>query len=247
MSGKAKGGRKDTGTKRTKGRKKKRTPFMRLDLHIHSKYSIDSPLTVRTIARRAKAIGLGGFALTDHNSVRGHRRFADVKGTGLLMVPGIEISAIEGHILAYGISSRIPRGLSTEETVDRIIAAGGMPVAAHPYRKVTGIGEKAVHQGGFKVVEVFNGRTTTRNNRKAVLLASKIAAGVTGGSDSHSLEEIGNGYTIVFERVDTVDDLLECIRKGRTRAEGTEPPMSKVVTDATGNVYNYFRRGMKRT
>jgi len=238
---KTKGKKKTTST-----RKRTETTFMTLDLHTHSKYSMDGNMTIRQISKVVKKMGLGGFALTDHNSVKGHSDLEKLKKSGLLMVPGIEVSSEQGHILGYGISVEIPSGLSVQETVERIIDAGGMPVSAHPYRKVTGIGEKAVVDADFKVIEAFNGRTTSRNNRKAVLLASKIAAAVTGGSDAHTPEEIGNGQTIVVEPVESVDELLECIRKGGTRAAGTEPSIGKVVGDATNNIYRYIKRGMKK-
>jgi predicted metal-dependent phosphoesterase TrpH len=234
--------------KKTKGPRPKdtQTSFMTLDLHIHSRYSSDGSMTIPSIAKVVKKQGLNGFAITDHNSVKGHSKFEDLKDMDLLMVPGIEVSSEKGHILGYGLSVEIPKGLSVQETVERIVEAGGMPVAAHPYRSVTGIGEKAVIDADFKVVEAFNGRTTSRCNRKAVLLASKIAAAVTGGSDAHGPEEIGNGQTVLLNPVETVDELLECIRKGGSRAAGTEPSMGKVVGDATSNVYRYIKRGMKK-
>jgi len=44
---------------------------MKLDLHIHSKYSKDSLLKPETILKVAKKRGLGGIAVTDHNTIKG--------------------------------------------------------------------------------------------------------------------------------------------------------------------------------
>ena len=75
------------------------------DMHIHSAAS-DGSYTVREIAIQAKARGLAGIAITDHDTVRG---LADIKAVSrelqLPIFPGIEISAVwEGksiHMLGY--------------------------------------------------------------------------------------------------------------------------------------------------
>jgi hypothetical protein len=77
----------------------------RADLHTHSSGSdgSDSPTE---IAEKADKIGLGGVALTDHDSLDGIQEFmnADVSDE-LIRVPGLEISAEynnrEVHILGY--------------------------------------------------------------------------------------------------------------------------------------------------
>ncbi|MFW9842637.1 MAG: PHP domain-containing protein, partial [Candidatus Thorarchaeota archaeon] len=77
----------------------------RADLHTHSSGSdgSDSP---SEIARKADKMGLGGIALTDHDSLDGIKEFmeADVSDE-ITRVPGLEISAEyndkEVHILGY--------------------------------------------------------------------------------------------------------------------------------------------------
>jgi len=44
---------------------------MKIDLHIHSKYSSDGVLELLEIVRIAKGRGLDGVAITDHNTIRG--------------------------------------------------------------------------------------------------------------------------------------------------------------------------------
>jgi predicted metal-dependent phosphoesterase TrpH len=56
--------------------------------------------------RKAEEIGLGGLALTDHDTLEGLRDFRDaVAGTNLIGVPGVEISTeedgMEVHVLGY--------------------------------------------------------------------------------------------------------------------------------------------------
>lgn len=219
---------------------------MRLDLHTHSKYSSDGRHTIRTIVKRARKIGLDGIAVTDHNSIRSHIWLDRLKGEGLLLVPGVEVSSSQGHVLGYGIRDEVPKGLSVQETIDRIIEVGGLPVAAHPYRRVTGIGERAVLDCGFKVVEVFNAKSLPRGNTRSCELAMSIGASVTGGSDAHTTKEIGKGFTDVPDGIETVDQLIEAIRKGESEAGGFPASMKKVVEKTTGNVIKFVKRGMKR-
>lgn len=77
---------------------------MRIDLHSHSTASdgTDAPAEV---ARRAGAGGLRVLALTDHDTVAGHPEAAAALPAGLTLVPGCELSCMDGgtsvHLLAY--------------------------------------------------------------------------------------------------------------------------------------------------
>src|SRR5512137_1739977 len=114
---------------------------MKLDLHIHSTYSRDGTALPKEIVSRCKALGLDGLAITDHNAIRGSLEAVELaKMEGLFVVRGVEVSTADGHVLAYGVSELVPKGLSIQDTIDRIHSAGGIAVAAHPVRFPSGIG-----------------------------------------------------------------------------------------------------------
>lgn len=76
-----------------------------IDLHTHSSVS-DGTETPTQLVRAAVAAGLGTIALTDHDSTAGWQEaFAAATGTGLDVVPGMELSTNYGpasvHMLAY--------------------------------------------------------------------------------------------------------------------------------------------------
>jgi predicted metal-dependent phosphoesterase TrpH len=77
---------------------------MRADLHSHSTAS-DGTQPPADVMRRAAAAGLDVIALTDHDTVAGHREAAAALPPGLTLLPGAELSCrLEGrsvHILAY--------------------------------------------------------------------------------------------------------------------------------------------------
>ena len=69
--------------------------------------------------------------MTDHNQIEGSLKIA--RETDFLIIPGMEVSSADGHIVALNLKELIPRGLSAAETVDRIHRAGGIAIAVHPY------------------------------------------------------------------------------------------------------------------
>ena len=76
-----------------------------IDMHIHSTAS-DGKYTVREIAMQAKAMGLDGIAITDHDTVQGLTDLAAIsREIDIPIFPGIEISTVwEGksiHMLGY--------------------------------------------------------------------------------------------------------------------------------------------------
>ncbi len=84
----------------------------RIDLHTHSRAS-DGEFPAAEVAERARAAGLGVWALCDHDTVAGlaeARAAAD--GLGLRLVPGIELSAFldakEIHLLGHFIDPAHP-------------------------------------------------------------------------------------------------------------------------------------------
>ena len=119
---------------------------MLLDLHNHTRYSPDSRVSPADLVAAAKRIGLGGLAITDHNAVGGVKEAQEAAGEAFLVIPGIEVSTASGHVLGYGVREVVPRDLSVAESVERIVALGGVAVAAHPFRFWSGLGGDALGQ-----------------------------------------------------------------------------------------------------
>jgi predicted metal-dependent phosphoesterase TrpH len=193
---------------------------MKFDLHIHSSYSRDGTASPKEIVERCKALGLDGFAITDHNAIQGSlEAVAIAKLNGLIAIRGVEISTVDGHVLAYGISDIVPKGLSIQETIDRVHAAGGVVVAGHPVRFPSGIGLENSANKSFDAIEVLNGGNSKRSNRKALKLADRLGKPVAAGSDAHKIDQIGKSY-VVIDGVSTETEFLEALRSGRARAGG---------------------------
>ena len=216
---------------------------MKIDLHVHSSYSDDASDSPEKIIKYAKKKGIHGVAITDHNNVKGGLKGLEIakKMKDFVVIPGTEISSAEGHILALNVKENIPKKLSVEETVESIISLGGIPVLPHPYRMISGIGEKFVNR--FSGVEVFNSRSMGWENKKAESLAEKLDIGKTGGSDAHSANEVGYGITEFNVNSFRIDDLLQEIEKKRTSAHGILSPKKIVLRQHVKSLLLWFKRG----
>lgn len=195
---------------------------MRLDLHVHTSFS-DGLNTVKEVIEQAKRIGLDGIAVTDHNEVRGSRKAIEHASSGFKVIPGVEISAIEGHILCLGTiglperffvgrykSDRDIVKQSAREVIDSIHSAGGLAIAAHPYDLYrSGVGD-LVYKLDFDAIEVVNSHTFG-NRRDPVKVARELGLPMVGGSDAHTIKEIGNVVTELGNRP------LEDIKAGKTK------------------------------
>jgi hypothetical protein len=191
------------------------------DLHIHTVRSSDAYIEPRELVAAAKGRGLFAIAVTDHNTVAAVRGVASLAhGQDLLVVPGIEVSSRDGHVLALGVSEVVPAGLSADETIRRIEDLGGLAIAAHPGRVYTGLNDDVIRGSGFRAVEVANGHSSKGLNRSARKLASGMGTATTGGSDAHFPEEVGNCRTVFPTAPADVEGVLDAIRGREVKAIG---------------------------
>ncbi|MCI4352340.1 MAG: CehA/McbA family metallohydrolase [Thermoplasmata archaeon] len=198
------------------------TATVRLDLHIHSRHSVDSRLSFEKIVERVTYQGLQGFALTDHNTTDGLLELSRLRSTypAFWFIPGVEISTHEGHLLAYGVTESPPPGRPLVETLERVDALGGVSVLAHPFRWVHGVGRRLATEARVEGIEGRNGKTSELANTRAELLAARRSVASTGGSDAHEPDRVGRAFTEFPGDVASLDDILEQIRRGETTAAG---------------------------
>ncbi len=209
----------------------------RADVHVHTRYSgfgsysfmsfpesVTDPVKAIEVARRKK---LDVLCITDHNTIQGAviaKKFAgDVE-----VVIGEEISSADGEILALFIQEEIKPGLSAPETIDIIHEEGGIAVAAHPFSPQCPSLGKGIHDLKLDGIEVFN---ACHRDAYTNLMAQALSpAGVAwvGSSDAHSLNMIGNGYTI-FEGK-TSEELYKSILKRKTSFGGNTTPLSECIS-----------------
>jgi predicted metal-dependent phosphoesterase TrpH len=194
---------------------------LKIDLHVHTCYSHDSSITLKQVVAFAKKRGLDGIAITDHNTVKGALK---LKTRDIIVVPGIEVSTLNGHLLGLNVTTPIPAKLGIAETIHLIHEAGGIAVAPHPTTFYKSPPSRRV--SFYDAVEVMNASSIPFS--VFTYLSKRFADGLdlpqTGGSDSHYAPEIGAAYTVV-EADSYVDEIVCAIKKGATVPRGRGIPL----------------------
>jgi len=199
-------------------------------------HSVDSFITAKELAFFMKKRGLDGVAITDHDTVSGFREFRTK--LDMLLIPGVEVSTGQGHVLGIGVERMVEAELSFAETIDLIHDAGGLAIVAHPTAFFKGIPEERLDEG-FDGMEVVNASAvpfhySVRKNR---VLAVKLGLPQTGGSDAHYGPEVGMGYSLV-DADGEVDEVIGAIRRGAVKPFGRGIPWS---TRVKRGFYNFKR------
>lgn len=188
------------------------------------------------------------MALTDHNTVKGNKRAQEAAPHNFIVIPGVELSTADGHLLGLNLTSDIPRGLSVEETVDRVLAAGGIPIVPHLFRLLSGIKEEKLRGivPKLSAIEVFNGCSVPSSNLNTAKVASAYKLGGTGGSDSHDPLYAGYAYTVLDASDLRIDSILSEIEKKQTWGEGQTMPLTYRRDRMVLSIKQFVHRGFKR-
>lgn len=194
-----------------------------IDLHTHSFYSGDGVSSPEKLIESARKKGLHGFAMTDHNTCdavyymleKGLMREDGLPVDGFLVLPGVEVTTDEGHLLCIGTTLPNLKGRPAAEVCKRIHERGGLAIPPHPYDLFrAGIRQSVLETLEIDGLEVFNAATTLkRYNRQAFEFAEMRGLPMTAGSDAHHEAAIGTAYTILQTEDFTLKGLLAQIVK----------------------------------
>lgn len=206
------------------------------DLHMHSSFSKDvrHGMTPQESVLSAENSNLQVLAVTDHDEFSSSEiafNFAEKQGLKVKVVPGMEITTLDGHLIALFLSGPIIRGLSMEESIRLIHRQGGLAIAPHPFFKriksfredllvrLIKLGDPEVYIDGFEIYnkgveDIARWRKSLDANLKAQKFyeenSHELGAAI-GSSDGHRMT-VGRGLTAFH------GSLKEAIRKGQTWA-----------------------------
>jgi hypothetical protein len=229
-----------------------------VDMHFHTIHT-DGLVGIRDLLSQVRARGIG-CAVTDHNEVSGALQ-ACREGGDLPVIPGIEISAVDGpHLLLWFYSPRdledyfqrhirdrrcespwLLTKLTTREILEAAEGYACIRAPAHPYGYLIFNGglAKCIEKGYLdrelyglcEAVEGICANMTHAENLRAVALARRLDLPVTGGTDGHLLSDLGTAVTCT--KAGSPEEFLDELRKGRARVIGREKHLpSKLVTGA---------------
>jgi predicted metal-dependent phosphoesterase TrpH len=212
-----------------------------VDVHVHTAASYDSTAAVDAVLAHAADAGLDAVAITDHDTMRGARRALErAPDYNVVVVPGVEVSTADGHLLALGVADCPPAGRPLAETVAAVHDQGGAAVVPHPFQRSRhGVSRSAL--GGCDGIEAYNAMAMTGvQNRRARAFAEREGYPVLGGSDAHTPEMVGRAITHVRVATDTepltADAIVSGIRAGRTDYAGRRASVRHYVNKHLHNV-----------
>lgn len=191
---------------------------IKLDLHVHSERSPDGIMTMEEIVSLAKAKGLNGAAICDHDLALLDAPEYD----GFLIIPGIEVSTQFGHLLGLFLTGPVETR-DFFEAVEAIHAQGGLAVLAHPFEHSRDGSRLAPAVPLVDGVEVWNSRADRKihdANRLAASFAQVCRLRPFGGSDAHCPQEVGNGFTTVEAEKLTLEAVKAALLEGNTQVSG---------------------------
>lgn len=196
--------------------------MLNMDSHIHSKYSPDSKSRLEDIFKVAKSKNLDIIGISDHNTVEGSKIACKKADDDLFVIPSIEISSLEGHIIGFGCEENIKRDLPASETIDLIHEQGGLAIIPHPYCFYRhGLLCKADYKDlKIDAIETKNARFIIGYcNNKAKKLSKKENLPGLGASDAHYYKFVGDCYSKIDCEKD-IDSILKAIKKRKVEPYG---------------------------
>ena len=235
-----------------------------VDMHFHTRYSMDGISRVTSILKKARKKGIG-LAVTDHNEVKGAIS-AFKNSSGVIVIPGIEISCKNGvHLLSYFrrpseleefFSKRLkPRmqnpffvNLSAAEVLKIANDYNCLTCAPHPFSPgALGIRKLAMTKSMEKdldLIEVINGYCFRKHNLKAIYWAASLNKGMTGGSDGHMTLELGKVLTCTH--ADDINGIFKEVMKNRAVVIGKERNMFLKAAMAVRKEGAYINRSKRQ-
>src|ERR1700738_3039592 len=180
---------------------------LNFDLHTHSFFSGDGVSSPEDLIAAARAKGLNGIAITDHNTCdavtylleNGLMRLDGLPVDNFLILPGVEITTSDGHLLCIGATLPFLKGKPAREVCEIIHERGGLAIPPHPYDLFrAGIRLSTLEKLPIDAIEVFNAATTLRRyNRYAFKYAQLRGLPMIAASDAHHAAAVGTAYTIL--------------------------------------------------
>lgn len=216
--------------------------MFKYETHLHTREaSACASASGEEQARRYKELGYDGIFVTDHffngnTAVREYSDWADrvhkycagyrhakEEGDriGLKVFFGIEYSYDGADLLTYGIDEQWLLEnpdileISAYEYCDRVHAAGGYIVHAHPFREAGYLSEIKLLPQWVDAVEAHNcGNAAQVMNDRAYWYAEQYGLPITAGTDNHHLSAERISGVITEKELNRPQDYFEAVKNG---------------------------------
>ena len=206
------------------------------DLHVHTSHGDGMAEPQQLLDYIEEHTDLDIVAVTDHDDIEGALAVRELWARGrysFTLLPGTEITTLEGHLLALDIDQPLKPFRPLTETIRHIRHIGGFCVIPHPMSWLTrSVGQNGIDrimastdpEVAFDGIELLNQSPAGKVALKRVraLNQRQWRLSETGGSDAHFLEAVGTAYTTYPGH--SVAHLRTALRSGETRTGATPYP-----------------------
>jgi predicted metal-dependent phosphoesterase TrpH len=209
------------------------------DLHLHTLAS-DGLIGPQALVDHVESqTDLDVIAVTDHDETSAAldaRAWAVRRGYRVEVVPGVEVTTRDGHVLCLWVEERPPALWTLVRTAEWVRQRGGLCVAPHPFTRWThSLNARAldecVKQGLIAGVEVLNASLAGRASRpRALVFAQAHGLAQVGASDAHMMAMIGLARTRFAGR--SAADLRKAIETATSLAEGRFATPGEMASEA---------------
>ncbi|HLF77858.1 MAG TPA: PHP-associated domain-containing protein [Dehalococcoidia bacterium] len=211
------------------------------DLHIHTDAG-DGLDSVRAIFEYVETkTDLDVIAITEHENLEVAHAARELWARGRYrfdLVPGVEVTTLEGHVVALFIEEPVASLHRVEETLEAVHAQGGVCIVPHPLSWLTrSIGPgtldriEATRSSGvyFDAMELANPSPLARVSMAKArrLNAQRYHLPAVGASDSHFVQAIGSAYTGFAGS--TASEVRDALRGGSVTAHQRHFPSLREV------------------
>lgn len=193
--------------------------MFRVDQHLHTaRHSPDSIMDEFEMLAHAHALGLDALVVTDHDYLWPAEEIAELqaRANGLVVLPGVEVSALEGHFLVYGLPhlEDVEEGIPLCDLLDVVRRCGAAIVAAHPFRWEQDFEEIIRDHGrAFQALELVSNNVSPQTRARTRSLSGLHDLALTGSSDAHALETLGCYFTEYPQPIRSVADLVSALHQ----------------------------------
>jgi len=230
-----------------------------VQLHMHTTESrgtrivTDSIINPKQAVDIAKKNGINAIAITEHNTTSTYSKIKDyAEKNGILLIKGIEINTIDGHLIGLDvdldIEKKVSRFMTALETKDLIKDFGGEVYIPHTFDiRNAGIGVKIKEING--IVEVFNPLNIFKfEDKYADFVAKKLSRPRAVGADAHLPKMINMCLTLVDCEPDA-ESILNAIKKGNVKFKNcrhlTLKEMKELSLERVTNSYDFIKHKIK--
>jgi len=186
------------------------------DLQVHTDASPCSRATPAEIVEAAIDADLDGIAITNHDTLKGYDEVADRAPPDLTVIPGVEVTTTQGHLLALFVEQEPPQ-TDPLTIIEHVHEQNGLAILSHPFDRLREYYQTDLEVIASQVdaVEAQNSRCLfPRFNRRAREFADRHNLAITGGSDAHFPMEVGRSTTVCDQ------PLREAIQSRSTQTAG---------------------------